>query len=405
MKRLWQNMPLLVVALGVAALAAYAFWPRPFEVDLATASEGPLAVTVDEDGRTRVRDRYVVSAPLAGQMARIELEPGDEVAAGQTLLTTIQPVDPSLLDERTRREAAARLRATTAAIDHANSRISEAREAHESAQHEFERAKKLVKTNAVTQAEFDLFEHAERRTAQAVRSAEFALQVAQFERELAQAALLRTGHTEGGTAPLEERLEIRAPVTGRILRRMEESARVVEPGLPLVELGDTNQMEIEIDVLSSDAALIRPGAKVLLQEWGGSEPLEARVRLVEPAGFLKISSLGVEEQRVNIIADFTGPPEARAALGDAYRVEAQIVVWESPRVRKIPAGCLFRDAGRWAVYVASNSTARLRHVEVGQNNGLEAEILDGLAVGDRVIVHPSDKLADGSRIAPRTQKY
>ena len=403
MKRLWQNLPLFLAACGVAALAAFALWPRPIEVDLAAASEGPLAVTVDEDGRTRVRDRYVVSAPLAGQMARIELEPGDVVEAGQTLLTTIQPVDPSLLDERTRRESEARVRAATAAIDQANSRIGEAREAHESAQHEFERAKMLVKTKAVTQAEFDLFEHAERRTAQAVRSAEFALQVAQFERELAQAALLRTKSTGGSTTPGEDRLDIRAPVTGRVLRRMQESARVVEPGLPLVELGDTNQMEVEIDVLSSDAALIRPGAKVLLEEWGGSQPLAARVRLVEPSGFLKISSLGVEEQRVNIIADFTGPPEARAALGDAYRVEARIVVWESPRVLKVPAGCLFRDGGQWAVYVANNRAARLRHVEVGHNSGLEAEILRGLVVGEPVIVHPSDKLADGSQIAPRDQ--
>lgn len=404
MNRLWQTLPLFAAVCGVAALAAYALWPRPIEVDLATASEGPLAVTVDEDGRTRVRDRYVVSAPLAGQMARIELEPGDAVVAGQTLLTTIQPVDPSLLDERTRREAEARLRAATAAIDQANSRIAEAREAHESAQHEFERAKMLVKTKAVTQAEFDLFEHAERRTAQAVRSAEFALQVAQFERELAQAALLRTKSAGGSATPVDERLDIRAPITGRILRRMQESARVVEPGLPLVELGDTNQMEIEIDVLSSDAALIRPRAKVLLEEWGGSQPLAARVRLVEPAGFLKISSLGVEEQRVNIIADFTGPPETRAALGDAYRVEARIVVWESPRVLKIPAGCLFRVRGQWAVYVANNRAVRLRRVEVGHNSGLEAEILRGLVVGEQVIVHPSDKLADGSKITPRDQK-
>jgi HlyD family secretion protein len=237
-----------------------------------------------------------------------------------------------------------------------------------------------------------------------VRSAEFALQVAQFERELAQAALLRTKLAGGGAAPGEERLDIRAPITGRILRRMQESARVVEPGLPLVELGDTQMMEIEIDVLSSDAAVIRPGAKVLLEQWGGSQPLEARVRLVEPSGFMKISSLGVEEQRVNVIADFTGQPETRAALGDAYRVEARIVVWESPRVLKVPAGCLFRHGGQWAVYVAHNASARLRPVEVGHNSGLDAEILHGLVAGEQVIVHPSDNVADASRIAPRNQR-
>ncbi len=401
MNRLWQNLPLILAACIVAALATFALWPQPVSVDLATVSEGPLMVTVDDDGRTRVRDRYVVFAPLAGQMTRIELEPGDRVEAGKTLVTTIQPVDPALLDERARREAEARLRAATAAIEHANSRIAEARELHESARHEFERSKVLVKTKAVTQSDYDLFEHAERRTAQAIRSAEFALQVAQFEREQAQASLQRTGGGASGTNTTDERLEIRAPVTGRILRRMQQSARFVSPGLPLVELGDPSQIEIEIDLLSSDAAMIRPGAKVLLEQWGGVNPLPARVRLIEPSGFMKISSLGVEEQRVNVIADFTVPPEQHAALGDAYRVEARIVVWESPRVLKIPAGCLFRDRGQWVVYVAKHNAAQLRSVEVGHNNGLEAEVLSGLAAGEQVIVYPGDKLTSDARIVSR----
>jgi HlyD family secretion protein len=403
MKRLWQNLPLILAVLTAAGIAAYALWPRPIPVDLATVTEGPLEVTVNEDGKTRVRDRYLVSAPLQGRMARIELEPGDRVEAGKTLLATIQPVDPELLDERTLLEAEARVRAATAAGEQAKSRIVEARESHESARHEYERVSALRQSQAVSAAEFDLVEHEERRTAQVVRSAEFALQVAQFELELARATLLRTrtAGSANGESRSAEVLEIRAPVSGRVLRRLEESARVVEPGLPLLEVGDPEEMEVEIDVLSSDAAMIRPGAKVWLEQWGGPQPLEARVRLVEPAGFTKISALGVEEQRVNVIADFVEPAAARETLGDAYRVEARIVVWESPRVLKLPAGSLFRHAGRWAVYRIAGSTARLHTLEIGHNNGVEAEVVGGLLAGDRIVVHPSDKLADGARIAPR----
>jgi HlyD family secretion protein len=261
----------------------------------------------------------------------------------------------------------------------------------------------LRQSQAVSAAEFDLVEHEERRTAQVVRSAEFALQVAQFELELARATLLRTrtAGSANGESRSAEVLEIRAPVSGRVLRRLEESARVVEPGLPLLEVGDPAEMEVEIDVLSSHAAMIRPGAKVWLDQWGGPKPLEARVRLVEPAGFTKISALGVEEQRVNVIADFVVPAAARETLGDAYRVEARIVVWESPRVLKLPAGSLFRHAGKWAVYRVAGSVARLQTLEIGHNNGVEAEIVAGLSAGDRIVVHPSDKLADGARIAPR----
>jgi HlyD family secretion protein len=400
MKWLTRNVPLILAACAVVGGAAYALWPRPIPVDLATVTRGPLAITVDEDGRTRVHDRYVVSAPLAGQLARIDLEVGDSVEAGRTLLATIEPVDPSLIDDRTRAEAEARVRAAEAAREQATARIEELREAHESAKHEYERAKALVKSHAVTEAEYDRTEHEERRTAQAIRAAEFALQVAQFELEMAKATLIRI-RPRVTNEENHERLELRSPVSGRVLRVFQESARVVEPGLALIELGDPAEMEVEIDVLSSDAAKIRSGSKVFLEHWGGEQPLEARVRLVEPSGFTKISALGVEEQRVNVIADFVGPPELRGELGDAYRVEARIVVWQSVDVLKLPAGCLFRSGDKWAVYVVEGTVARLRTLEVGKNNGLEAEVLSGLQAGDQVVLHPSDKIADGRTIAPR----
>jgi HlyD family secretion protein len=400
MKWLIRQLPLILAACAVAAGAAYALWPRPIAVDLATVTRGPLRVTVDEDGRTRVRERYVVSAPLTGQMARIDLEAGDAVVAGQTLLTAIEPADPSLIDDRARSEAEARVRAAEAARKQAAARIEEAREAHAQASHEFERVTALRKSQSVTQAELDRTEHEERRTAQSVRAAEFGLQVAQFELEMAKAALIRT-RPRGASDQGPERLPLHSPVSGRVLRVYQENARVVEPGLALIELGDPAEMEVEIDVLSSDAAAIRPGALVVLEHWGGEQPLEARVRLVEPSGFTKISALGVEEQRVNVIADFVGPPQSRIALGDAYRVEARIVIWESPDVLKVPAGCLFRHGGRWAVYLVEGTIAKLRSVETGKNNGLEAEILSGLKAGDRVLLHPSDKIANGTHIAPR----
>jgi HlyD family secretion protein len=233
-----------------------------------------------------------------------------------------------------------------------------------------------------------------------MRSAEFAQQVANFELEVAQAALQHT-RLDAPADQSDEQLEIYSPISGRLLRVIQESATVVSPGMPLLELGDPNQMEIEVDVLSADAATIRSGARVWLEHWGGEKPLEARVRLVEPSGFTKISALGVEEQRVNVIADFVGPTEQRAALGDAFRVEARIVVWESELVLKVPAGCLFRHGSSWAVYLVSSNVAKLRQVKIGHHNGLEAEVLDGLLEGDRIVLHPSDKLRDGTYLAIR----
>jgi HlyD family secretion protein len=402
-KSLTRRLPLVLASIAALALLAYALWPRPVGVDVAAVVRGPLQVTVDEDGKTRVQERFIVAAPLTGQLARIDLDAGDAVEAGKTLLATIAPVDPSLLDERTRSEAEARVRAAEAARDQAAARVKEADEAHEVARHEFDRVKALRKTKAVPEAEYDRTEHEEQRTAHAIRSAEFAEQVAQFELEVAKAALQRTRPSDSANQ-IHEQLELRSPITGRVLRVIQESATVVAPGMPLLELGDPSQMEVEVDVLSADAALIRPGARVRLEQWGGEKPLEARVRLVEPSGFTKISALGVEEQRVNVIADFVGAVEQRSPLGDAFRVEARIVVWESDNVLKVPAGSLFRHGSSWAVYLLIGNVVQLREVNVGHNNGLEAEVLEGLNEGDRVVLHPSDKLRDRAYVTSRKTK-
>ena len=382
-----------------ALLGADAFLPKPIEVEVAEVKRGLLRVTVDEDGRTRIKERYVVAAPLAGQLLRIKLKPGHAVEAGKTIVAAIDPPDPALLDERARAQAEAQVRAAEARHKKAAADLERAQATFEFASKDLARARDLRIKRSISQQDYDLVAERERISAALLRAAQFEQQVAVHELEMARAALLRT-HSSPGER-MAHRLEIPSPIRGRVLRVFQESEAVVTPGTRLLELGDPTDLEIEIDVLSADAVKIKPGAKVYLEHWGGPEPLLARVRLVEPAGFLKISALGVEEQRVWVIADFVDPPEKRPTLGDAYRVEARIVTWEEEGVLKVPAGALFRKGDGWAVYRAANGRAVLRSVTVGQSNALEAQILDGLSEGERVIVHPSDKVKDGVAIQSR----
>jgi HlyD family secretion protein len=277
--------------------------------------------------------------------------------------------------------------------------LERARSAYEFADKDLARFRRMLQNGSATPQEFDNAAQRERSAAEELKSAQFAQQVAEFELEQAQAALLRVRPSPGDMAT--QRFEITAPIRGKVLRVFQESGIVVTPGTKLLELGDPTDLEVEIDVLSADAVKIRPGTKVFFEHWGGPAPLEARVRLVEPAGFTKISALGVEEQRVWVIADFVDPAEKRQTLGDAYRVEARIVIWEEDNVLKVPAGALFRNGTGWAVFLAGNGKAELRRVKVGQTNGLESQILDGLAAGDTVILHPSDKVKDGVAILAR----
>jgi HlyD family secretion protein len=384
---------------ALAALLAWSFVPRPVPVEVAAVVRGPMRVTVDEDGRTRIKDRYVLSAPLAGRLLRIELHPGDPVEAGRTVIAAIEPSDPSLLDARSRDEAEARLGAAGAALEQAGPNVERARTAHRFAASELQRIRQMFEKGAATRAEIDNAEQRERITYEELRAAEFALRIAAFEKDLAAAALRHSGAGAATTQPL--RFEIRSPIAGRVLRRFEESATVVSPGTRLVEVGDPADLEVEIDVLSRDAVRIGPGDRVLLEDWGGGAPLTARVRVVEPAAFMKVSSLGVEEQRVYVVADFLDPPDRRRGLGDAYRVEARIVVWESDDVLKVPAGALVRQGDGWAVFVLAAGRAQLRDVKIGQRNATEAEVLEGLAAGEQVLPYPSDRIRNGLRVVAR----
>jgi HlyD family secretion protein len=399
-KRWLRRLPILVIGLGVVGLIVYAFLPKPVDVDVATVSRGRLQVTVAEDGKTRIKDRYVVSSPLAGRLLRIQLKAGDRVEANQTLLTSIEPTDPALLDPRALAESEARVRAAEAGLNKAGPAAESALAEMQFAESEFGRVDALYKQGATPKHEHEQAALALRTKTEAYRAAKFAEEIAQFELELAKAALLRTAPQSNGTA-MEQQFEIRAPITGRVLRVFQESATVVAPADELLELGDPTDLEIEIDVLSSDAVKIHPGSRVLLDQWGGDETLIGSVRLVEPSAFTKISALGVEEQRVNVIADFLDPREKWSTLGDAFRVEARVVIWEADDVLRVPTSALFRHGDEWAVFVVADGRARLRPVQTGHRNTNEAEVLDGLEEGDEVVVHPSDKVADGVAVRRR----
>jgi HlyD family secretion protein len=395
-KRLWW-----IVGAAVVLLIAYAaLKPTVVPVEVATAERGPLRVTVDEDGKTRIRDRYIVSAPLSGKLIRIAHRAGDEVRAGETILATVEPKEPDLLDVSALATAQARVKKAEEMKRQAEPNLKRAEAAHAQAVRDMDRDRSGLMTGAVTEQQHDATVTRELTTRLELRAAQIAVQVAGFEVEQAKAALLRTRPLPSGTDETW-RMDIRSPISGRVLRILQESATVVTPGQALVELGDLTDLEVVIDVLSTDAVKIRPGAAMLLEHWGGAAPLRGRVRLVEPGAFTKISALGVEEQRVNVIANFTDPPEKWGALGDAYRVEARIVVWEEADVLKVPAGAVFPHKEGKAVFAIRDGKAALQEIQAGHSNGLETEVLGGLETGTQVIVYPGDKVRDGVRVAPR----
>jgi len=384
-------------ALFVVGLLAFALWPRATAVDTATVTRGPMRVTIDEEGETRIRHRFVVSAPVAGRVLRIELEPGDRVTRDRTVIARLRPELPTLLDARSRAEAAAQVDAVRAGLGRSRADEAQARAARDLTQTELARMRKLVAAGALAQRELDAAETDAKSAEERVQAAVFAVATAEAEVERASARLRPVSAASRAVVTLD------APIDGVVLKRFRESESVVPAGDALIELGDPRNLEIVSDLLSTDAVQVVQGARVLIAQWGGEQDLEARVRLVEPAGFTKISALGVEEQRVNVIMDFVDPAGAWARLGDAYRVEVRIVRWESNSVLKLPIGALFRQGDDWAVYVIENGRARRTLVQLGQRNAQEAEVLGGLSEGALVVRHPSDTLEDGARVEPRQE--
>ena len=372
----------LSYAAGAALLVLLAFGlrPRPAPVETARAAFGALRATVSEEGKTRIRQRYVVSSPVTGQLRRVLFKPGAEIAAGN-VVSVIEPMAASPLDPRSRALAEARRAAATAALD-------KSRSAYALALSELHRMERMFAEKTVSPQDLESVQMRETAAARDVIAAEGALRAA--EAELAEAV-------PGATPAL---VEVRAPVAGRVLHVFQESERPVTAGTALLDVGDPADLEVVIELLSRDGAAIAAGTAVELEQWGGPKPLQARVRLVEPAAFTKISALGVEEQRVNVVADITTPLAERASLGDNFRVEARVVVWESPRVLKVPVSALFRRGSSWAAYAVRNGRAALVPVSVGPSSGTETQVTEGLKEGDEVILYPGDRVADGQRVSP-----
>jgi len=422
MRNLGSKLFVFLVALAVVGGVVYAFLPVPLEADLVNIHRGTLRVTVDEDGKTRIREKYVVSAPLNGRILRISMDPGDEVVAGKTLLTMIEPRDPELLDERSVAQAEAQVKAAEAALRRAEPDLERVFHQQGQAEADLTRKRGAREQNAISESELDDAEYLYRQRSEELRSAKLVQEIAQFELQQAEAALIRSkprvldeslppadaaaGNGNSGEAQYSNgnngwNLPIYSPINGHVLRVFQESAAVVTPGAPLVELGDPRDLEVEIDVLSRDAVKIKPGDLVLLEHWGGDHALEGHVRVVEPSGFTKISTLGVEEQRVNVIADLIDAVKERRSLGDAFRVEARIVIDEARNVLIVPTSALFRVGEQSAVFQVVEGVVRQQPVKIGRRNGLEAEVLEGLKEDDRVVLHPSDRIEAGVKVRQR----
>lgn len=388
----------ILITAGVISAIAYGFLPKPVPVDLVKVSRGPFRVTVEEEGKTSVKDRFVLSAPVAGFKRRIKLDVGDRVPKGQTLVE-IEPLKSTLLDPRTRAAAEAAVSSAEASLKVEEERVKAATADTEYAAKNFERIKKLFEGGYVARDALEQAEAGAKRTEANLLSAKAAVKVARSELDRALTALRHSAAED--TRAQGKIVMIQAPVNGSILKIYRESEGVVQSGEPLIDIGDPEKLEVKVEVLSADAVKIRPGTPVLFERWGGPSTLSGKVRVVEPAGFTKISSLGVEEQRVSVIVDILSSFKGEQRLGDGYRLEASFIIWEGQDVLQVPASALFRRQDGWAVFVVKKNEAFKREVRVGQRTGLAAQILSGLSEGEEVISHPDNSIQEGTRIRPR----
>lgn len=394
---------LSVLAAAVLALLLWAFWPRPLPVDFGEVSRGPVRVTIDEEARTEVRNTYLVAAPFAGRLLRIEAEPGDEVIAGKTVIARMLPVLPAVLDQRSRDQAAASVDAAMAAVRLARADLERARAAEALAVSSFERQEKLFRSETVSVAALDAARQERQAAAAGRAAAEAALSMRRAE--LVNARALLESLPDMDAAPGEQTAPVllRAPVSGQILQVFEQSETTLSPGQPVLEIGNIrDDLEIVIDLLSADAVRVAPGTPVRIEGWGGDGVLAAEISRTEPAGFTKYSALGVEEQRVKSYASFLSPARDRAGLGHGFRVEARIVVWEKEDALTVPSSALFRQDGGWALYLVEGGRARLKKVSVDQNTGRVAALATPLAEGAKVILYPGPEISDGTAVTPRT---
>jgi HlyD family secretion protein len=393
--RLRRLLPWLAVLL-LLALIVWGFWPKPVLVETAVVARSALTVRVSEEGKTRIRNRYVVASTVAGRMRRVPLKAGDEVLAGSTVITVIEPATSPLLDQRAREQAEAEVSMREAAGKQAAQSLEAARAAAKLADADRDRVRSVRRSGTVSDADRDRAEGEASIKAAEVRAIEFSMQVNDFRLAQARAAL---AHPELGNPG--ELVEVKSPVAGRVLKVLQESERIVTPGMPILEVGDPQDLEIEAEILSRDAVTIHPGDAVAIEQWGGDAPLTGRVRRIEPAAFTKISALGVEEQRVIVLCDLLDPPPAAKALGDRFRVEVRVAVWHSDAVLAVPSGALFREGNQWKTFALREGRASALTVDAGHSDGRMTEVLAGLTAGTEELLHPPDTVKDGSRVTRR----
>jgi len=380
---------LYVVLIGLAALAIVGLRPPPVPVETARVATGPLRATVSEEGKTRIKQRYVVSAPVSGLLRRIPFKPGADVEAGVTVVAVIDPLPASPLDARNRALAEARRESSRVLLE-------KSRTSHELARSELRRIEQMYNAGTLSPQDLESAKMRETAAARDVAAAEGALRSAEAE-------LLPGGpgsRPAVNDAQTSAPVEVKANASGKVLHVFQESSRVVLQGTPLLEIGDPADLEVVVEMLSRDGAAIASGATVALEQWGGPAPLDGKVRLVEPAAFTKISALGVEEQRVYVVVDITTPLEQRRSLGDNFRVEARVITWESQNALKLPSSGLFRQGNHWAAYVVRDGKAVLVPVRAGRSSGAETQVVEGLQEGDEVILYPGDRIKAGQRVKP-----
>lgn len=392
--------PRILIGLVLAVLALAIFFALrtpPVDVDVAAVANEPMMVTISDEGETRVRDMFVVSAPINGRLMRINLDAGDPVVAGKTVVARIMPVEPDFLNARNQAETRAHVRSLEAAVQSSVARIRQAEADRALAAANFERIDALYDRGFATRTAHDAARATRDSSAARLTEARGAAESARFELRAARARLLGpSARRDGGSV-----LSVYSPESGSVLRLTHESETPISAGTPVIEIGNPSDIEIVTDLLSSDAVKIRPGSRVLIENWGGEQPLTGKVRRIEPFGFTKISALGVEEQRVNVIIDFTDPLTARQRLGHGYRVIVRIVEWEGKNILQAPISALFRNRGQWSVFALSDGQAELVPVKIGRMNDERAQILEGLDAGDAVVLHPSEKIENGTRIRIR----
>lgn len=392
------------LAVVVAGLI-YAFWPRPTMVDIGEVTRGEMMLTIDEEGRTRVRDSFVVSTPIDGRLLRVEVEPGDPVQKGATVVARMRPANPAALDVRTREQATAAVNAAEASLRVAEADYEAAQADTDLARSELTRTERLARSGTVSTAALDRAQGAARAAEARLNTARAAIQQRKAELQSAQAQLIGfddRGLLDALESQLGDEMPIYAPADGVILRVIHEDETTLAAGSPILEIGDIREdLEIVVELISSDAVKVGRGDPIIVENWGGDDPMAGIVTRIEPSAKTKVSALGVEEQRVTVVGGLATPPDRRPGLGHGYSVGVRIVIWQEDDVLKVPSSALFRAGDSNAVFVVEDGTSLMRDVQIGANNGREVEILDGLEHGERVVLYPPSDLADRTRVMQR----